>query len=890
MGIKWQDITKFAAGGSLSLFVVLALIFNLSGMIYTHDGDKFCLTDCYSEIRVNSSYWNIKVEHAGDKDIIFKKMTRSRTLWLNLDKIDEFIKTDPYTKTELLVGTTSKYSTVKHEDYGYLRPIKDGDFLIKRTTKSNPYSSRIIIYGNKSPEKNVKWSFVLDDILIEKIDIDPVWEGLNKDTVFTKLISNKADISRGEAIFEIYNPVSDLSKESLEFSFNKAGGSDIDNYEVYINYSESYEVPIYDIITEIKSCVVYNNQTKQDEIIDCSENKNYITGYKTEYKEEWKILDSIPSGASEIKLIGYWRVHLGPQAIDWKPQIKFSKEILGIENDIILEKSEWAWWDGTWEKCKNLNVTGGSSSLIDFPFYINVSYDSDMQADFDDVRFVNANCNGGGISLIFELDSKTDSTYAGFWVKGNLSTGVNQYSMYYDNPSVNSTSNPVDTFTYGGSILYRSLFHFDSNDTVYNSINGSDNWTITGSLWESYDCPFGRCFNSSDTLFNYTANPNGEWNNVNAPNGSISGWSKDHDDHNKTTRLGGRGQTALTTQWLFHGNSTYGQLLINVITATNESSISPTFLDGWNFLVITWNTSTTILYVNGVRVIDAAEPGPPVGGVGGDFLFRTYHTYANGNHENMSLDEVRFDKITLSEDEIERMFQNANFSNFVFGSEIINLFPVVLLNSPVEYFNSTSNTIIFNGTVWDDFNLFNVTLYGNWGDGWHGNETNSSGINNTDYIFNKSLIDGIYVWNYYACDNESRCSFDISNRTLSVGFVLDFNVTLTVNTSFEFFPDNSTHQGVEPVNQTGSIGVFTVHNNLTEDIQIGAKLNVTNNNITLKIGNSSIYSDSVSITESYKLIQANLTSDSTIYFWAWADYNNPLQPWYPEIEIKAGFL
>ena len=118
---------------------------------------------------------------------------------------------------------------------------------------------------------------------------------------------------------------------------------------------------------------------------------------------------------------------------------------------------------------------------------------------------------------------------------------------------------------------------------------------------------------------------------------------------------------------------------------------------------------------------------------------------------------------------------------------------------------------------------------------------------------------------------------------------LDFNISITSNTSFKFFPDNNTHQGLPAENQTDSIGVFNATNNLTGGIEIWAKLNETDSNITLKIGNSSNYSNSISINTTYQLIYYNLTVNESQYLWSWADYNNATHTWFPELEIKALF-
>lgn len=176
MAIKWQQILTYGSSGIVGLAFLLAGILNLSGMSYSFDGNKTC-TDCYSEIRVNSTYWEIKVENAGNNPIVFRK-TLSPVLYINLDKIDELITTNPPIKTEILVPTTSKFATQKNEEYGYLRLLKSGDALIHRYSRSNPSESRFIIHG-ANVSTIVKWSFDLDSVYSREISIDPIWFGIN---------------------------------------------------------------------------------------------------------------------------------------------------------------------------------------------------------------------------------------------------------------------------------------------------------------------------------------------------------------------------------------------------------------------------------------------------------------------------------------------------------------------------------------------------------------------------------------------------------------------------------------------------------------------------------------------------------------------------------------
>lgn len=106
--------------------------------------------------------------------------------------------------------------------------------------------------------------------------------------------------------------------------------------------------------------------------------------------------------------------------------------------------------------------------------------------------------------------------------------------------------------------------------------------------------------------------------------------------------------------------------------------------------------------------------------------------------------------------------------------------PIVTLNSPIDTFNSTSQIIVFNGTASDNVNLINVSLFI---DGIL-NETNSSGINNTNYIFTKTLSEGSHNWTYSASDNESQTTTaTVRNFTVDTKPIINV-VSPTNNSNF----------------------------------------------------------------------------------------------------------
>lgn len=105
-----------------------------------------------------------------------------------------------------------------------------------------------------------------------------------------------------------------------------------------------------------------------------------------------------------------------------------------------------AWWDSSWSYKKLINVSVPAGiTLEDYQVLLNISYDAHMQADFDDLRFINGSEN---TELDYWLESKVNSAYASIWVEvdQNITTSNYSFYMYYGNTTVSSASNPYTTF------------------------------------------------------------------------------------------------------------------------------------------------------------------------------------------------------------------------------------------------------------------------------------------------------------------------------------------------------------------------------------------------------------------------------------------------------------
>ncbi|MBU0894106.1 MAG: DUF2341 domain-containing protein [Nanoarchaeota archaeon] len=143
------------------------------------------------------------------------------------------------------------------------------------------------------------------------------------------------------------------------------------------------------------------------------------------------------------------------------------------------------WWNPSWEKRKEINITG-VGSLTNFPVYINVTYDSEMQTDYDDLRFISGACNAGGSELAYEIENYT-GTNAHVWVKiPSINAGNNQICLYYDNSGASSGENIAGVW----AETYEAVWHFQNlNDSlgIHNLTKSASLDYIGGKIGRAFD-------------------------------------------------------------------------------------------------------------------------------------------------------------------------------------------------------------------------------------------------------------------------------------------------------------------------------------------------------------------------------------------------------------------
>ncbi len=227
-----------------------------------------------------------------------------------------------------------------------------------------------------------------------------------------------------------------------------------------------------------------------------------------------------------------------------------------------------------------------------------------------------------------------------------------------------------------------------------------------------------------------------------------------------------------------------------------------------------------------------------------------------------AMDEVGFWNRTLTQAEIDQLYNGGVGITFigVFG-------PTITLNSPVDTFNTTNQTIDFNGTVVSEgvIDVANVSLIIN-------NtyvETNSSGTNNTDYFFTSTLPDGNHNWTYESCNTDNVCL----NATVRTFTIDSTNPSVIINFPNQTIPFHKKNTNLNFNWTVSDPNLDTcLYNYNSTNITVTCLDNTTQINITSGLINSLLFfvndtlgnSNTTNVTLDYALFQENETFTSSI--------------------------
>ncbi len=178
---------------------------------------------------------------------------------------------------------------------------------------------------------------------------------------------------------------------------------------------------------------------------------------------------------------GYWNAHAQNVSVGTYDYVvccnSNSSLSYACDEEIFLKLEPVA----DFEKCMNITISNaGSSTLTNFPAYINLTHDNDMMPDFMDIRFYSEACNNGGSSLDYEIENYTSSDRAHVWVRiPSIPIAGTTISVYYKNNTVvGSGENPTGVWDSN----YAGVWHMtevNATDSTSNQNNGTESGGVT---------------------------------------------------------------------------------------------------------------------------------------------------------------------------------------------------------------------------------------------------------------------------------------------------------------------------------------------------------------------------------------------------------------------------
>jgi hypothetical protein len=158
------------------------------------------------------------------------------------------------------------------------------------------------------------------------------------------------------------------------------------------------------------------------------------------------------------------------------------------------------WYNTSWSRKAPITINNAGSGLTAYQVKVNVTYDSDMKPNFDDIRFTDAD---GSTLLSHWRESYTASTSAIFWVKvPAVPSGSKAIYMYYGNAAASSASDGTATFVFFDDFsgdLSKWNVHIDTDVAITSSYgNPAPCLEISGGFTSS---PYGFAAIGSDATY-----------------------------------------------------------------------------------------------------------------------------------------------------------------------------------------------------------------------------------------------------------------------------------------------------------------------------------------------------------------------------------------------------
>jgi len=636
------------------------------------------------------------------------------------------------------------------------------DSLTKIDTKTtlNPFGYKKIVYEPITTEKLIDESFMFKeesfDYPVVRISKSFLWVTTDKIAEYKLTNSGNSLINsftEGKAILYEKGKLFDEAR----FIGSRGENKEL-NYNYFIKKDIEYfnEIPVYSK-TEICEDIKTNETIKSTEKncyfpVDHYDQESYFISEWVKYNYE--ILD-----AGEYE----WKVEA-------ERPINKKIDFIPVAQSIVLD--EYIWWDNDWQYKKPINISTAQVTRNNYTVLLNIAYDSDMQTDFDDLRFTNG---AETLELNYWLNNKTDSTSAYVWVNTSLTQNQNTtIYMYYGNGAVASASDRSKVFA-----------NYNSHGDPLTTGNAETRTEQKGLV----------ILTTAPIIIDRITKDAGDGNRTKIVDGTLSG-GIDGTLANPTNIYA----TAWTTGGI--GNLTNPYVIANntyIYLASDKGGASYTNRYG--------NSGTSYPFVRaGATWVTAVN----------------WNNDAGSNvHSSWIWDILGFN------------FGYDPQATIYFGEEVsANYFEINLI-SPVDDYNSTSQSIDFECNATDETGVLSLNLTIN---GTVYETVTGAGSSNLTLSSTETLADG--YWEWYCTGNDDQETknsttrsllIDSQSPTLSTAYNLTDLITLTL-------PINSTWH----FNATDT-HISTCYYNTTDHAQTIVACNSTINTTWATEGTKEIY-------------------------------------------------
>jgi len=296
------------------------------------------------------------------------------------------------------------------------------------------------------------------------------------------------------------------------------------------------------------------------------------------------------------------------------------------------------WWNASWSrKCPiHINNTGNSNALTDYQVMINITYDSDMNSNFSDIRVVNET---SGTAIPYWIENKSDGNWCKIWFNASYipaSSWCNDtYYIYYGNPSASSASDGDATFE----------FIEESEDLNLGDLEGQGGWTKSEDY--GFEVIDTDAYYGSQCIDGY---PGSDINVVTDATHSIpqatSGifrtyFKIDHTTAAVTIELREGTTNCITLQFWIGGD----------ILAEGDDTGYDYVADAWKEVIIEWHSDNTYdAWYDETKIVDnKTMDNAQVSGIDNVRLKNTRQNYPSGTWYHPRFDPIIFRKYTSPE-------------------------------------------------------------------------------------------------------------------------------------------------------------------------------------------------------------------------------------------------